>query len=472
MHFKYWILCLIFLIVCPLWAKSVAPSASDVEKQLDSLYLDDISAKGENSSQQLPSSVNKQVSLPEKAKWDFFGFIENENAFGISFDPAMKDKNIIKTEVHARLNLKYGTPFFYAKGTFDIFFLPISNIPSYHNSAPFAFQLRELYIGGGKNFQFELGKILYNWGTADFYSLTNYFDQKDIRELVFKEEDERYAGGTLSLHLKYLVKDYAIEAVVSPQNPYPLLPPKDSFWALHPLQDLPVKFDLSQTDDTTFKNFSYKNIAVALRAGGSVKSVDFHFSYFNGLNDTILFQEDTSSTTETIYRTFRDRVNKIGFDLAWTFQKLSTRFETVIIPDYKTTFKDSSRRDSTNSHLRATDRVPYMGITIGADYLFRGDYGRIIAEFSTGFFLRNHKDYERGMLADFFLLAVQDRFYHNRIGLFLGVFGVIPKIQLDYDFQNGLTIAIGGLIFFNINHYILKNYRNHDFFYLRARYEF
>lgn len=439
-------------------------NTADVEDDLDALFLD-------NAEQNSTES-----SAVEKPAFNFFGYIESENAFGISGSSSMKNKNIIKTEMKARLQIRYGTSFFYAKGVFDIFFYPTSLSPVYQNNYQGKntayFNPYEFYIGGGKSFQFRIGKILYNWGNSDFYSLTNYFDQKDMRELMFKEEDERYAGGTFSLHLKYLFKSYAVEAVVATQNNYPLLPLANSFWQFDFQRNLPVKMDYSQTSSPFFEFPSYKDISAAFRIGGSAGAVDFHFSYFNGYSDAIIFVEDRSDPTYVSLKTFRDRVNKIGFDMAWVYKKLSGRFELLAIPDYVTAYSDASRTDPSNANIRGVGRVPYLAFTAGADFLFHGDYGRILIEYSQGFFLRNPKEYEKGMLSQFFLIALQERVYKDHIGLFFALIGLTPKIQLDYDFKNGLTIAAGTLIFFDVNQYLLKMYRNHDLFYLRAHYEF
>lgn len=435
-----------------------AQDSQQTEEQLDDLFLN--------------TKVQKPSNDREIPKWDFFGFVESENAFGISGHKSMSNKNIAKVEMRSRFHVRYGVPYFYAQSIFEIAFYPQSfsqQFDNYQGSSPLFANATELYIGGGKKFQFKIGKIAYNWGNADFYSLTNYFDQKDLRELVFKEADERYVGGSISLQLKYLFQSYAVEAVVSTQNPYPLLPVDNSFWELKFRGQPQAKFDFSQTD-SSFKKQSFRDMTAALRIGGNSHGVDFYFSYFNGFSDSVFFLEDHSNNQFVLFKTVRKRLNKLGFDLAWTYKKFSGRFETMFSPDYLVRYK--SKMDPNNPSLTATDRVPYIAFTIGFDILFRGDYGRVVVEGSTGFFLRNVKDYKKSLLGDFFLIAVQDRVYKNHIGIFVGLIGVFPKIQLDYDFKNGLNIAIGTLWFFHVPHEIVYMYRHHDIFYLRARYDF
>lgn len=422
------------------------------EEQLDELFLN----------KKVAEQSQNNVMLPQ---WDFFGFLENENAFGISGHKSMTAKNIAKIEMRSRLHVRYGVPHFYAQSIFEIAFYPQSfsnQFANHQGSDPFFANITELYIGGGKSFQFKIGKIAYNWGNADFYSLTNYFDQKDLRELVFKEADERYLGGAVSLQLKYLFKTYAVETVISTQNPYPLLPAKNSFWELKVHGYPHAQMDFSQTD-SSLRQQSFKDLTAAVRMGGSNSGVDFYFSYFNGFSDAIFFLEEHRKSKPLQLKTVRQRLNKLGFDLAWTYKKFSGRLELLFSPDYLVRYKNNAT---------ATDRVPYLAFTIGGDFLFRGDYGRIIIEGSTGFFLQNFKDYKKSLLGDFFLIAIQDRVFKDRIGIFVGVIGVFPKIQLDYDFKNGLTIAVGTLLFFHMPHEIVYMYRHHDIFYLRARYDF
>ncbi|MEZ4565798.1 MAG: DUF1302 family protein [Desulfobacterales bacterium] len=50
---------------------------------------------------------------------------------------------------------------------------------------------RELYYNWSREkFRVRMGNQVIAWGTADFLNSTSYFNPSDLRELLFKDEDQ------------------------------------------------------------------------------------------------------------------------------------------------------------------------------------------------------------------------------------------------------------------------------------------
>lgn len=454
--------------------------AQNSDKDLDAIFLNDL--KGHSEDFALPST--------NIAKWDFFGYIESENYFAISGSAATKNKEIAKTEIRNRLNISYGTIFFYGKAIVDIYFYPIeAKFMNPYDNTIFSIQAKEMYIAGGEKFQFKLGKVAYEWGTADLFSVTNFMTKLDSSEFFSKEKDER-STGIYSLQLKYLFGDYSVELVATPDFLVPIAPKQTGFWGLHiqdqkinlfplPSQNVPVEMDVPKR----FSQFSYKNFSAAFRIGGSSKGVDFHFSYFNGFNNTLVFVPKLKMKApmlieKILMQPLYERINKIGFDMATSYKRFSFRFEAAFTPDYVAISSNKTNVDT--NFRRKTMRIPYGALSIGSDINFHGSHGRIFLEYATGFFLKDQKKYEKELFTDFLFIGIEDKVAAQRLLLRAAVIvhttnkkpGVMPLAHIEYNFDNGLSLAMGVQIFIAQNDELMTWYKTKDIFYVRARYNF
>lgn len=466
-----------------LWGLSTMLYSQTVEDDLDAMFL-----------QQDEAKEQVRASNPSIAQWDFYGYVESENIFAISGKPAVKGKEIAKTEIRSRFHFRYGTAFFYALGVVDVFFYPLeARFVNPYNNSNFHIHAKDLYIAGGDKFQFKLGKVSYNWGVADAFRIVNFFDKTDSSEIFFKEEDERYTG-VYSLQLRYLLQGYFFEVVVSPDLLLPRLPKKNGFWdfqlknkEVFVSMPAPGRMVSLPVEVQNIQNYflSYKNFSAGFRFGGSAKGVDFAFSYFNGYNNSmvllpridLLKQKEQKVILEVLY----ERINKIGFDLAAAYKRFSARFETVLTPDYVAVYKgeDMSVFDLATM-TKKKGRVPYWAFTLGADIVYRRNYGRIFAEYSTGFFLKDYKKYEKEFFTDFLIIGIEDRFVKERFLLRLAVMlhttdkkpGVLPIGHMEYNFDNGLTIAFGVNFFVGQNDTLMKMFEANDLLYFRTKFNF
>jgi hypothetical protein len=441
------------------------------EEDLDSMYLSD-TPSGQTAS---------------GAAWDVYGYLESENVISANPDVDPKDE-IVKIETRARINAKYGDNFFYGKAIIDAYFYPypfdITNPMINAFIDPY-----EFYIAGGKALQFKIGKQIYNWGVADAFRVTNYMDQRDLTELFFKETDERNRG-VYAATLKFLFSDFVIEATAAPAVGPILYPVAGSRWALQPaeVEGIAPQIDFSQMPEIGFENINY-----AARAGGTISILDFHFSYYNGINNSIVFIPDVviqmpyKTVQSIIMRPDYKRVQKFGLDVALNISKLSIRVEAVYLPNQNALLSDETETEIIETTAagkvtlrRKTGEVPYLAYTGGLDYNLWGNNGRVLLEYSNSSYLKDQDLYQEELMTNFLLIGVQDKFFNERLEVKLnGTIrltslnpGYIAGGSIAWDFQNGLSATLGTSFFVGGDDDLLKMYENHDMLFLRARMNF
>lgn len=466
---------------------------NEEEENLDKMILE------EKDSQEQKEPFNDLPAADKK--WDIFGFFENENFFHADEKKKFQDSNIIKLESRGRINAKYGTEFFYGKASIDIFFYPerkgLSNPQTDGKVDP-----QEIYLAGGEKIQFKFGKQLFNWGSADVFPVTNYLDQVDLRELFAKDKDDMNRG-VFAGSLKAIFSDFSLELAIVPVHSPALLPDNDNFWAIKPqpvsLQipsGLPSQFIQGTVTPllrkTQAKEITLKNVSGVLRAGGTAGILDFHLSYFNGIDPGIIFLQkieidNTSPASPEIKALYLDpyfgKIESAGLDMALNWEKLTVRGEAVFTPK-KWAMKGG---DFTQEVSGATTTLTgimvqarYFAYTIGADIGLWGEYGRILLEWNQSKFLEKENDLSKEFLSDFLVVRIEDQLMDSRLRIEAGgiirpvkkKFGYIPTLDVTWDFQNGMSLIIGGMFFVGKEDEIIAPYDNNDFVYTKAKMEF
>ncbi|MDH5721393.1 MAG: hypothetical protein OEZ13_12370 [Spirochaetia bacterium] len=446
-----------------------AVMAQNTEEDMDAMFLENSEEKAES-------------------RWDIFGYYESENFFSIAKPLGGKrpaESDIVKLESRLRINTKYGGNFIFGKASLDAYFYPsdFDGLSPQKNGTVDAY---EAYVAAGEKLQFKAGKQVFNWGSADAFRIVNYADQRDLREMFMKEEDEKYRG-VFALDIKYLFSDFSIETFILPISERPILPDEKSFWAIAPQTDsVPVTVDLKDEKKALFKNGSY-----GVRGGGTFGFLDIYLSYFYGQNNSIVLYPETTIEISTqtpqsiVLKPDFSKVNKTGVDFAFSVEKLAVRGEAVFTRDHRALLKDTQETEvieqvGTNLIVRQkTESVPYLSYTIGADYNVWGDYGRFLAEYASSAFLRNSGKYEEEFFNNFLLLSLEDHFFDNYLEIkamsilrLANDVGWIPGFNLTYNFQNGFTVTAGALLIYGYDDNMLSMYDNHDIAYFRAKMAF
>jgi hypothetical protein len=479
------ILLSVFYFSGPLFAQE------DPEARLDKSFLSE--SKGEEGSQ-----VNQEKSR------EIFGFLQSENFFHTRESGPVKESEIIKLESRARLNAKLGSQFFYAKASLDAYFFS-GEQDNWAKAKSGFLEAQEIYIAGGDKLQFKLGKQLFNWGSADVFNVANFLDQFDLRELFAKDKDDRNRG-VFSLSLKYIFKEFSLELALLPMHSPPLLPSVGSYWEIRPAAvelSVPMLLPTNQTvtlgsrlqpellEPMMYAN-NLSNASGALRLGGTRQILDVHLSYFHGIDKSIIFQKEIlldfnnplspfiSSMTLT---PFYGKVDSLGLDLALNWEKFTLRMEAAYTPNKwastKYDFQESPEGNTVLLNGRL-ERAPYMSYTTGFDVNAWGRDGRLLVEWTQGVYLRDRKNYDKEFLSNILIVRVEDKFFDKRLGLELGgmvrpverKFGYVPMLDISWDFQNGLILKTGLVVFVGRDDSLIAPYDNHDYAYVKARLDY
>ncbi len=427
-----------------------------------------------------PSGVSE--GLEDEATWEIFGYFKNDNQFSVAREKRVKEFEIIKLEARGRLNVKYGTDEFYGKAVIDMFYYPEINDSSEDNQwrnphGSGVIEAQELYIGGGNKFRFKIGKQLFSWGTGDAFQVTNYLDQPDLREFFASDKDDQYRG-VFSLSLKYLIGDYAIEAVASPEHNQPLLPL--GFWELEPPRVQGFNVEINNEESAT-RDLSKSSFVI--RGGGTIGVLDFHASYFNGISNNLVFKPEIKDITTIYMKPYSDRMQTFGVDLSFTIDKLAVRAEAAFTPDMP------GIPDPQNGETQAemielisaeAEKKPFFAYVTGLDYNLWGNNGLVLVEWMQSKYLKDSDRYIEPFMTNLLLVRISDKFFNEYLEA--EVNGIIRPVQnepgygimyeLKWNFQNGLTIAMGGIFFIGNEDDLFEFFDKKDMVFIEGKMEF
>ncbi len=453
-------------------ARMQAQDESFSEEELDAMFL------------------SGDSEIPGLSSWSIDGYLESENQVGW-------DNSIYKLEARSRVNFKYGDSFTYVFASVDLFFYPetgsSTNGPGgYHNGE---INATEFYFAAGENFRFKAGKQLFLWSKADAFHLQNYLNTRDLREMFFKEKDERYLG-VFAMDLQWILGDFAVEAAAVPFHTPVLFPEAGSLWAFD--------FGSSSAGSTNTEfNPDYGEPGTldpswAIRAGGSLGIADFHVSYFNGLNSGVIMIPEAHfslppgpAPASVVLRPDHSRVQKIGGDIAVAFDKVAIRTEAVYSPDYPALYRDETKVTQVQQTnpvsgqpelvvTRKVDHVANLAYTAGIDYNLWGDYGRVLVEYTATQYLKNESLYEEEFFNDFLLLVIEDKYFHEKLEISANIItkpanfkeGYIPSGQVTWFVHDSLSVALGATAFYADGDRFMELYKDLDLIYFRAKMSF
>jgi len=464
------------LISFYIFALSGISTALFSEEDLDAQFLE-------------AGNANQDIDGANKPNWGMFGYLENENYLNISEKKVIPERDIIKLETRARLNFKYGSLFNYGLFSGDIFFYPLhrSNFNPQENK-DWSIEPYEFYIAFGEKLQFKLGKQVFNWGSADAFRITNYLDTRDLRELFMKEEDERYRGN-YAFDIKYLTGDISFEAAILPVITPVLFPAPDSYWAI---RQPPIHSLEPRVDNSSMPEPSYKNISVGVRSGGTISFFDFYLSFYRGINTNILFFPQTVLSMLQVPQAINLKldyslVTKYGADGAFTIGRFSIRTEVMFSPDQKALVKSDT--SSSIQLLNGTpvilleqkrESAPIISYTGGIDYIYDGNSGRFLIEYSSSRYLKNKNKYVKEFFTDFLFISLENKFYNDHLELKGGSIlrpisknpGWAPAFSISWNFLNGLKVSLGSMMFSGGDDTLIQMFENNDIAYLKAKKDF
>lgn len=479
------ILALLSILILLYPSGRLAAQTQNAEKNLDDKILGD-----ENSQNSNPSKPGNQNS------WRISGFLENENFFQLREEPGDGKGSIVKEEGRLNLNLKYGSDFFYGKLVSDLYFYPQND---YYTQARESgtIELQEAYVQMGEKLQLRIGKQLFQWGNADMFHVSNFFDQPDLREMFASDKEDLYKG-VYAIKGKIIWRSFSLEAALMPVYSGPLYPGENSFWTFTPSSvqfsipaeyqaafggmtslNLPPVFSDQNDQTATWNNSSY-----GIRAGGTLGWLDFYLSYFHGISNAVSFYSEINLDTMQLNTSpISEKEDSVGLNLAFNIDRFAIRIESNYTPNKLAAVENSySLKDVNGTQFLSQDlmRAHYFNYTFGIDANLWGDDGRILAEWTHGVYLENEEtrnNLEENFLNQLLLLRLEDSFVQKHLKIEIGAIlrpdskqiGWAPFADVTWDFFNGIELAAGTLIFYGNGEELFSLFDNYDYTYLKAK---
>ncbi len=400
------------------------------------------------------------------------GFIEFESFINTGTGQSLKDKNE-KNEIRNRLQLKYGTEglFLFSVSNVYLFQTYLNKRADDHyryarhqqvsrnlrlSSQEAEISFDELYLNySGERFRLRAGNQIYGWGTADAFNPTSYFNPSDMREMLFRDDDENRAG-VPSLSGMFFLGDYTLEAVFVPVHIPPIMAPEGNFWALA----IDSFFLPVVTDDPERLGVDIDHVAYGVRLSTSRGGVDISVSGYRGPDRNQIFLpfrivRRGSTPVSLELRPQSSVVTMLGFDLSAALGDFVVQLEAAYSPDKAGIVE---QRIATLADLNLpfeTDRAHYISYAAGFNYfiplnrLIEGHTGDTVltVEWFQGRYL------EGGLytspITDIASCKLEDSYFDGRVRVTIkGIFetrhgGKVFWPEIGYDFQNGFLVEAG-----------------------------
>ena len=432
------------------------------------------------------------------------GFIEFESFVNTGRTGSFRERNK-KNEIRNRLQMKYGTEnlFLYSVSNMYLFQTYLNERAPDHyryakdqqvsrnlrlSSRDAELSFDELYLNYGRgNFRLRAGNQIYGWGTADAFNPTSYFNPSDIREMLFRDDDENKVG-VPSLSGMFFLGDYTLEAVFVPVHIPTIMASEGNFWELSINSfPLPIVFDEPEQLSGDIANVGY-----GARLSTSRGGVDMSFSAYRGPDkDQIFLPYEIVGVLPDVAVLVKPQaavVTMFGFDVSAALGDFVVQFEAAYSPD-KAGIVERGLIASLILPFEI-DRSHFLSYAAGFNYfipmdkLIEGHTGDAIFTFE--WFKSQYL--ENGLYAppitDIVSCKFQDSYSDGRVKTSVkGVFdmkhgGKILWPKIGYDFQNGFLVEAGYVLIWTDKGStwngasIFSYFEDNDMLTLTVRYEY
>ncbi|MFC1671402.1 DUF1302 family protein, partial [Spirochaetota bacterium] len=400
------------------------------------------------------------------------GYVESENFIlaGTDIKSSRNEYRINKVETHAKIDTRFGTDDFHARGVVHGYVYPYET-----SDITNRFDVKELYVRSRFSLlDIKVGRQFIRWGTTDAVNPVSYFSPQDFSEFLFKDEDEIYMGVD-AISVKIIIAEYSIELVCVPVPGVTRMPSTGSAWAMKDFTQstIPVTYQhTAPSFPATGKNVSYGG-----RVSGSDKGMDFAISGFYGIDPVVLMLPYLQSTVPTtiINTPQYNRVAQFGFDFAMAVDKFTIQVEGI----YSYNKAGVAASDPlVTGQLFVIEKTHYVGYAGGVNWMIDGENFNVTVEFFQGYYLKDRDKFQPPYISDMVVAKIEKRFFNGTLiteikGLF-NVFdydwALMPRVC--YDFQNGFKVEVEAAVIEGKKETTVGNFSPMDLVRIRARYEF
>jgi hypothetical protein len=435
------------------------------------------------------------------------GYVEFENYISTYADQEFSDA-IKKNELRSRFDVSVGTDAFYLFATPDIYLnLSIfdgeaendyasqgdlqtaADLRFSYDSTEFIF--RQLYLNfSAGDIRLRLGNQIYGWGTADTFNPTAYFNAYDLREFVFRGEDE-FRSGSPSLSGMFFFEEATLEAVISLHHHPLLLAPEGSFWAI--TTSSPLYTILIETTDREEAGLDKPGFGARLSM--NIFDSDVSFSGYHGPDKEPVFvpwsiELVPNTNIIVLAKPQHFVVNYMGVDFSKALGDFVIQFEAAYSPDKSGLVIQDIGNPSQVQLPFEVRNASYIAYAAGFNYfvplykLLEGHEGESIftLDYSSSTYFDD--DLLSPLLSNLLTLRYDDSFFDSRVTASLTAVthvqsrGTIIWPKIGYNFQNGLLLELS-FAFIDGNpdddeeiDPVFYTFRNNDILMWKVRYEF
>ncbi len=314
-------------------------------------------------------------------------------------------------------------------------------------------------------FDLRIGKQRLSWGTADKLNPTDNLNPDDFSDLLSLGEKIPTWAVIGSLYLG----DFVLTGVWLPSLTPALLPREGE----SPFLDGGAS---GLKDNLVLPAQRPENSMFAFKLEGSLGSLDFSLSYFNGYDDIPILRR-ANLDTGSLELGF-PRLQVVGADLATELLGIGFWAEGAMFLAEKVVSQTISGAASYTA-VELDDKL-YFKFTIGADYTFPGGI-YLNGQWMHGFFTERSS----AGLNDYLFIRIEKKFFKDRIKIALGGggevddwgavdksygYGVFP--ELAYLAVDNLEIALGAFITGGERQTLLGSWQDAGQVYLRFKVNF
>lgn len=427
--------------------------------------------------------------------FEFRGYIENSNIISTYRDQDLPDI-FKKNELHSKLNFRYGTDEIYGVIIPNQYALSSSLNKNYPYSGSlnvsrngkisgrnYELNFNEAYI----NATFPIARIragnqIYGWGTADVFNPTSYFNPMDLREFIFKNEDERVSG-VPSLSAMWFIGDYTLETVFAPVQVASEIQTGSGFWAINEKKGpFPVIIENPEPLASSPEYFGY-----GMRFSGTFFGVDASASAYYGPDREPLMRptrtviesgEPVSILIEPEYR----MTAAAGFDLSANFDPFVIQAEASFSP-YRYGVADQPYNSSMTFPFDVVKNRTFT-YTIGANYfipmkkVFNWHTGTAVLTAEWMQIINSNQEVMDPLLTDIISTRFEDTFFEDRLKFSITAMADVKNNGMSifsktgWDFQNGFFIEFSYIYIRGEDGSVFGYYNDNDHVNVRCRYEF
>lgn len=413
-----------------------------------------------------------------------------------------------KNELSGYFEYQYGTKelFFYTKTFLSIQpglfsdslneYYRYTNSPEFRRDLSFSsenidLRFREFYgyFQNGR-YIFKVGNQIINWGTADVFKPTSYFNPFDIREFLFKDQNNELTTGIPALTMSAAIGEDTIDVVFVPLHIPARMMVNNSFWGIN-YSEGPFPVIIGEAEAL---NFSLLNSALGIKYYKNIFGIDIQTSLYHGpdRDPSLLPQRTVSEPGERVkieVSPYYETYDAAGLALSTTYKKFIIQGECVYSFN-KAGVIDKKINAQTATQSELNTLLPFEAITsqfisytAGFNYFvpikeyFPSHNTEAIFTMEWTQSIYFNEDIMTPVFSDILVMRFQDKFLNNKLETVLSAIvdtnnkSVIIMPELVYKATPQITIKTTySYIQTEPNNYFSQYGRN-DFIQWRVTYE-